>query len=117
MVRLATVVSWVGVLTGAWVLVAVYALGERWSWVTPALAVILVLASAVSMVGPRRAFYGTAAVALLLAVSTALGSAHDTVEAATLGLGAALFALAIIAARREGRVSEQSHPMNLPVFG
>jgi uncharacterized membrane protein YjdF len=117
LVRLITVAAWLGVVTGIWVIIAAYVAGEQWYWVTPALAVVLVLASLICMIGPRKAFYAPAGLAFLLMVSTALGSARDLLEILTLGLGVVLLVVAVIAARREDRVSEQSHPMNLPVFG
>jgi membrane protein implicated in regulation of membrane protease activity len=69
------------------------------------------------MVGPRQLFYVTAILALLIGGSVVFYSSISLGNTITLVLAAVVFVVAMVAARREGRVSEQSHPMNLPIFG
>jgi hypothetical protein len=103
--------------TGLWVVLLNYSAGEGWGWPSLAAAIALVVASLVSVISPRIVFYASALLALVLDVSLLAGSALNQITILTLALGAVTLVTAIFAARREGRVSEQSNPMNLPVFG
>lgn len=91
------------------------------SWVTPtlALSIVLILVSLVAYVGPKRIFYGSALFSALLAVSVWVGAGSDQTVFTVLMLAMAglTMVLGVVAARTEPRVSEESHPMNLPVFG
>ena len=83
-----------------------------------ALSAVLVLDSLVCLVGPRKVFYSSALLSALLAVSVFFSSSfEEVVMYATLGLLGVELVASIVAARWETKVSEQSHPMNLPVFG
>lgn len=122
-----------GILAGLWTVAVSYLDGRLhtcpatgcppsgsglWDVVVPALSVVLILDSFVCLVGPRRVFYASAALSGVLAASVLLGPSLETmVLYVTLGLLSVEFVLSIIAARWETKVSEQSHPMNLPVFG
>ena len=117
MVRFATIAALLGAFTGLWVLLLNYGAGEAWSWLSTAAALSLVIASLISLFSPRIVFYASALLAVALDGTLLIGSALNLVAILTLGLGAVAFATALVAARREGRVSEQSNPMNLPVFG
>ena len=111
-------VAWLGVITGLWGFVAAYSgIGGKFGILPLAVAVLLAVASFFCMVGPRVAFYGVAVISLLLGASMVLGASPNYIGAATIVLAIVTFALALVAARRRIRVSEQSHPMNLPVFG
>jgi hypothetical protein len=84
-----------------------------------ALAVILVLDSLATFVGPAVLFYASAALSLIIDAievlnysSISQGEFYVTLILVALSLG-----LSVVAARRTTGVSEQSHPMNLPVFG
>ena len=89
-----------------------------WVWVVAVVSVVLVVESSVALVGPRLAFYIQAVLAALL-VATEWGASDGVSPALLLVVlaGAATVALGILAARHEQRIPEQSHPMNLPVFG
>jgi Na+/melibiose symporter-like transporter len=82
-------------------------------------AIILVLDSLVALVGPKRIFYVSALLSALLTGSEWLGSGADVtaVKVLTIAMACVTLVLSVVAARLEPRVSEQSHPMNLPVFG
>lgn len=91
-----------------------------------ALGIILILDCALALVGPRFTFYAAAFLSLLVAAAMALYPfgmetvANPTLSAgssADLILAAATLVLSLLAARSRTPVSEQSHPMNLPVFG
>lgn len=108
---------------GLWVVAVTY-LGQagvveasQWGVLTEGLAVVLILGSLLCMVGPRRVFYVEAVVTLFLAASIVVAPTPDAIAFVTLGITAVAFVLSATAARWEPRVSEQSHPMNLPVFG
>ena len=83
------------------------------------ISIVLVLASLGSLIGPRPIFYGMALVAGLVDVVEALGHGGvvggDLVVTFVLATLCAVFGL--LAGRKGTGVSEQSHPMNLPVFG
>lgn len=108
-----------GVLTVAVWSGGLASLHGYWVPVTLALGVVLAADSLVALVGPRRIFYSSALLSALLAGSDWIGSGSTTSTAILLTVAAAAvtLVLAIVAARFEPEVSEQSHPMNLPVFG
>ena len=123
MVKITTLATGAGILTG------LLAAGAWFSgltplrpfWVTLALtvAIILVLNSFVVLVGPKRVFYVSALLSALLTGSEWLGSGTNATVASmlTIAMACVTLVLSIIAAKLEPQVSEQSHPMNLPVFG
>ncbi len=123
MVKLTTVSAGFGVLTGVWTAVASYTarssvptLGFNFAL---SLAILLVIDSLLCLVGPRRIFYTSAFLSAILVAVFVLGSAANAtaVVLITLGMAGVTFVLSILAARSEPKVSEQSNPMNLPVFG
>ncbi len=123
MVKIATVAAGLGILTGL-LTVAAWFLGATpysslWGTIALTLAVILVLDSLVALVAPKRVFYASALLSVLLGGSVWLGSGSDAtiVTLLTLVLTGVTFVLSVLAARFEPKVSEQSNPMNLPVFG
>jgi hypothetical protein len=82
------------------------------------LGALLVLVSLISIVGPRKVFYGSAAISVAIAILVAITTpVTETTALISLALGASTLVLSLVAARRETKVSEQSNPMNLPVFG
>jgi len=82
------------------------------------LAGLLVFASFACLVGAGKVFYAQAVVSVLLGAAMVPNSSlSDAVVDAALGLVAASFVLSVVAARKRGVFSEQSNPMNLPVFG
>lgn len=138
MPRFRTIAALVGLIAGAWVLWGSYygtiGRGQFCPYgagtctgpasLPPAnifvvsLAVLLVLDSALSLVGPRIAFYASAGISILLGGSIVPSSSLvDPTVIVALGLAASTCVLGLVAARRRTEVSEQSHPMNLPVFG
>jgi hypothetical protein len=83
------------------------------------LAVVLVLVSLATFIGPIVLFYLTALVGVAIDAlfvvnypSIAEGSFLVTVTLVTVSV-----VLSVVSAMRKTSVSEQSHPMNLPVFG
>jgi hypothetical protein len=88
------------------------------------LGVVLLVDSLVCFLAFSRAFYVSAIVSvlilLLVLVSVAppsqIWANHPTIPA-TLLLGIATAVLDVVAARRKTYVSEENHPLNLPVFG
>ncbi len=89
-----------------------------WSAIALVLAVLLALDSLVAFLGPRRVFYSTAVLSAALAAFEAGGATEGAVAlVAVVALCALAVALCLLAAKREGRMPEQSNPMNLPVFG
>jgi hypothetical protein len=93
-----------------------YSVFSPWPEIVQAVAVVLILASLVTFVGPKKVFYLSAALSAILAVLVQESILNPAVIL-TVILAIAAFALGLVAARREARVSEQSNPMNLPVFG
>ena len=83
------------------------------------MAVVLTLDSFVALVGPRRIFYASAVLSALLAGSEWLGLGSDATVGNMLAIAVAIvtLVLSVVAARFEPEIPEQSHPMNLPVFG
>ena len=123
MVRLGTVAAALGIIAGVWTVVAslegLTRYHSLWSPLTTALAAVLVIDSVVCLVGPKLVFYASVVLSILLGGSIFLGSGSDLnlYSLLAIGLAGATFVLSLIAARSESKVSEQSHPMNLPVFG
>ncbi len=138
MVRLTTVASLLGLATGLWSTAGMYLeyLGRSaclgvWYLVgqegcmnnptvnllTQAFAVGLVLVSVVSFVGPRRIYNASSVLSGAVFVGVLLSSWLSFAVIASLVLIGATVVASVFAAWREPRVSEQSHPMNLPVFG
>ena len=108
-----------GLLTvGAW-FYGLTLIHHSWATLTLALAVALFFDSFVAFVGPKRIFYSSALLSALLAGSELVGSgpAATPVTFLTIAMAAVTLALSMLAARLETAVSEQSNPMNLPVFG
>ena len=83
------------------------------------LAVILVVGSLATFLAPAALFYLLAACGLAIDAVEALNYPTIAIFSfyATLTLVTLSVLLSIIAATRRTSVSEQSHPMNLPVFG
>ena len=84
-----------------------------------ALGSLLVVVSLATFVGPAAIFYASAGLGLIIDTiellnysSIVQGGFYVTLILVTLSVG-----LSVAAARRRTGVSEQSHPMNLPVFG
>lgn len=90
-------------------------------WVTLALAVAIALVpdSFVAIIGPKWILYVSALLLALLAGSEWLGSGSDATAVNLLAIATAgvTLVLSIAAARYGPEISEQSHPLNLPVFG
>jgi hypothetical protein len=132
-VRIATFASAASFLAGAWDLFAYLSLCH--SGCVPAsfsapnqgiqailflfMSILLAVGGLVGLVGPRTVFYATAIFALVIDAVEALS--YSSVEPVSLYVTLALVTLSLLLsiwAVREGTgVSEQSHPMNLPVFG
>ena len=87
-----------------------------WPQIDQAVAAVLILASLASFVGPKKVFYVSAALSALLALLVQMSVLNPPVIF-TIVLTIAALVLSLVSARREIRVSEQSNPMNLPVFG
>ena len=133
MARKGPVAFFVGVIAGSWNVLAYLGschsstlcslrslapadlLGEAYA----ALSVLLVLVSLASMFGPKPVFYVSAIMALLVDVTEAAGYANVATGplVVTLALTTLSAVVSLIAAREGTGVSEQSHPLNLPVFG
>jgi hypothetical protein len=108
-----------GLLTaGAW-FSGLAPLRPVWATLTLAVAIALVFDSLVALIGPKRIFYVSALLSALLAGSEWLGSGSDATAANPLVIAIAgvTLVLSIVAARYEPEISEQSHPLNLPIFG
>ena len=123
MVKITTLAAGAGIViglltTGVW-FCRLIALRPFWATVTLALAILLVLDSFIAIVGPKRMFYASALLSALLAWSEWIGSDSGATVASVLAIAMACvtLVLSVVAARFEPKVSEQSHPMNLPVFG
>jgi len=132
--RVRLVAAGVGFLTGAWALGGSLFDGISrgcpspsgmpcppagvWSIYVVGLALLLILNSLVCLVGPSIVFYGSATLSVLLGASMTLNSSFgNPVVLLAFALVAATFLLSLVAARRKTAISEQSNPMNLPVFG
>jgi len=134
MVGVRTIASLVGILAGLWAIGGTVADGLARNTVCStqlpcpsppgpnvfvlALAGLLILTSLVCLFGPSVVFYASAVLSVLLGASMVLDSnLGDPVVEMALGLAAASFVLSVVAARKRVGISEQSNPMNLPVFG
>ena len=123
MVKIAALAAAAGALTGILVMGAWIGgqspLHGSWATMTIVAAVVLILDSLVAYLGPKSAFYVSALLSALLVGSDWSGSTSETVVTSLVTTAAACVTifLAIAAARYEPEVSEQSNPMNLPVFG
>jgi hypothetical protein len=132
--RTGTVAAALGVIAGIWSLYAYYfitygptCIGRCFAGApsgasgtaTVALAIALILFSFAEFVGPRSLFYLSAL--LGLAIDALEGISYASIMTAafivTVTLVTLSLAFNVLAARRKSVVSEQSHPMNLPVFG
>ena len=134
MVRLGTATALVGVVAGFWNIWEYFQECRGATSLCPSvhsaptgtegtvvlgLAVVLVLVSLATFIGPTVLFYLSAAVGVAIDAlvlvnypSMAEGSFLVTVILMTVSV-----VLGVVAAMRKTSVSEQSHPMNLPVFG
>lgn len=108
-----------GLLTGLCAPVSIGRCTSLFGLLEEALAVVLILDSAICLFGPRKVFYSTAGLSAILAVIVLFASAANplSVGALTVGLLGVVSIVSVMAARWEPKVSEQAHPMNLPVFG
>ncbi len=89
---------------------------------TSAFAVVLMVDSLACLIAPRKAFYASALLGAVLAALIGYGGVYSgTLFDVSVIVGLVLAALTVVlglaAARSRGSVSEQQHPMNLPVFG
>jgi hypothetical protein len=132
LVRLGTVAAIVGVVAGLWniweyllvcrgplCIVPQAAPTGAEGTIVLGLAVVLLIVSLMEFLAPSALFYLSAAVGVAIDAVEALnystiapGSFLVTVILVTLSVG-----LGLASATRKTSVSEQSHPMNLPVFG
>lgn len=125
----------VGIINGAWGIVA----GLYWrslfqtplmssgiNMVLPATDVVisvvglfLILVSLVCLVGPSNLLYASAVVSIaMVGAEFVTGVSFDTTGLiVSLFLMAATVVLDVAAATRKQYVSEENHPLNLPVFG
>lgn len=134
MVRLGTAAGGLGVLTGLWTAVVSYV--ERplppcpsagcppsgftiYGVAILALSIALIFNSAVSFVWHRKVFYVSSLLSVILTLVVALDV--NSIDPAFFWVAVVLDAVTAVAnlfaARVSTAVSEQSHPMNLPVFG
>jgi hypothetical protein len=124
MTKLRTASAVVGILAGLWAIggtvedeVARSASGSPNLFVL-GLGGLLTLTSVVCLFGPSVLYYASAALSVFLEASMSLNSNFsDWVVDVAAVLAAVAFVLAVLAARSRTDVSEQSNPMNLPVFG
>ncbi len=84
-----------------------------------ALAVLLILNSIATFIGPKALSYVSAALGLLIDSIVILNYSDISPGAlyVTAGFVTLSMVLSLLAARRRTGVSEQANPMNLPVFG
>jgi hypothetical protein len=133
MVGTRTVAAAVSVINGIWGIIA----GAYWKMlfqsqslgvnnilpptnlVIIGIAVLLVLDSVVCLVGISKAFYASAVISLaMVGAEFAMGGGLDTTGAmVALPLMVVTVAMDIVGATRKQYVSEENHPLNLPVFG
>ncbi len=124
-----------GVATGAWGVIVWYYGGfnpncfgaacsspDILATLILAFAAVLVVDSLACLVAPRKAFYASAVLGAIVAVLVGydglyLGTLANAGVDVELALAAVTVVLSLFAARSGGGVSEQSNPMNLPVFG
>jgi len=131
LVRVTTLAAAIGAFSGVWTIFTTYlsilpspacgpiacATLHNAGWVVELLAAALLVVSAVCFLGPKSLFYLSAMFSGVLAGTVYALADFTAIVAVTLVLCAAALVLGVLAARREASVSEQSHPMNLPVFG
>ena len=131
MSRFATLTAALGALTALWTIAGVYlgllvhrtcfglvtCVSSGQGWVAQAFAVLLLAISGLCLVGPKSLFYLSALFSALIAGLVYLETDPTVVAEVSLLLYAATLILSTVAARRVGSMSEQSNPMNLPVFG
>lgn len=83
------------------------------------LGVLLVLDSLASVIAPRAVFFVSALLAALIDLLEVVN--HSTIVQTTFYVTVVLVTVSLVlslaSALKETTVSEQSHPMNLPVFG
>jgi hypothetical protein len=131
MVGTRTVAASVSVINGIWGIIA----GVYWkvlfqssgvgnilpptNFVIVGIAVLLVLDSVICLVGISKAFYASAVISLaMVGAEFAMGGGLDTTGAiVALPLMVVTVAMDIVGATRKQYVSEENHPLNLPVFG
>ncbi len=84
-----------------------------------ALGILLIFDAVLCLVGPRKTFYGMTVVSILIAILliAVAGEVNGLFFWPTLVLALVASALSVLAARSKFGLTEQSNPMNLPVFG
>jgi len=132
LVRLGTAAALVGVVAGSWNVWEYFqecrgllcpssqpAPAGTEGTVVLGLAVVLVLVSLATYVGPSVLFYLSAAVGAIIdaLVMVNYSSIAEGSFLVTVILVTGSVVLGVVSAMRRTSVSEQSHPMNLPVFG
>lgn len=126
MARLRTVAATVSLVEGAWGLVLAFgggALSEiprSTGWSETALAaivIVLVIDSLVCVVGLAWAFYVSALLSVVALPFIPGGPGLGALFLGSLLLALVTVILDVVAARRKEFISEQNHPLNLPVFG
>lgn len=133
MAGIRTIAAAVGIVNGIWGIVA----GFYWkvlfqpppagiSVLLPAtnlamvaVGIVLTLVSFVCLIGPAVTFYGSVIASLaMVGVEFVTGAGLDTTGfIVSLILMVATIVLGMVAATRKQHVSEENHPLNLPVFG
>ncbi len=81
------------------------------------LGIALLFVSLLCFVGPKKLFYFSAILSVLMAGFLFAVPGDFILLALTLALFLGEFVLSLVAARTGPKMSEQSNPMNLPVFG
>jgi hypothetical protein len=131
MVRIGTVAGALGAATGIWLVIGVSfgavapdrcgvdfcEINSLLRTLVQGFSVVLILGSLASFVGPRKVFYVLALLSAVLGGLLLNAYVNTVAEIGTLGLLVIDLVISLMAARSEFKVSEQSHPMNLPVFG
>jgi len=122
MIKITTLAAFAAALTGllavgAW-FYGLTPLHDSWVTLTLTAAAILIADSFVVFLGPKGTFYSLAILSAILACSEWFGTESGSMAVLlTVSAAGVTLVLAVVAARFEPRVSEQAHPMNLPVFG
>jgi len=123
MIKITTLTTGIGMLTGLMTVGVLFfgltPLHQSWAMLTLALAGVLAVDSVIAYVGPKSIFYSSAVISALLVGSESIGSGSSATAGTILAIGMAgvTMVLSVLAARFVPEVSEQSNPMNLPVFG
>ncbi len=81
------------------------------------LSVILLADSLLCLYGIRYAFLVAALLSVIILTDSAVAPLTDYVHLALLAVSLASTVANVVAFRATSRLSEQAHPMNLPVFG